>query len=56
MTCCSSKAESERTFNPKLEELDWLTEELYLKARALESRINMARIQGIESDWWLSSV
>jgi len=28
----------ERTLNPKLEELDWLTEELYLKARALESR------------------
>jgi len=33
-----AKAERADFLNPKLEELDWLTEELYLKARALESR------------------
>jgi len=33
MTCCR---QAERTFSTQ--ELDWLTEELYLKARALESR------------------
>jgi len=49
-----AKAERADFLNPKLEELDWLTEELYLKARALESR-DWRLVQGLSPDCGRSS-
>jgi len=50
-----AKAERADFLNPKLEELDWLTEELYLKARALESR-DWRESKGLSPVWSIVSV